>query len=487
MRTPDEIRAQLEGLRTEIRDLSDRDELSDDDEARFDTALDEHDTLVAELEQAEARAARVAEVRAAADAGVKQEAGVPDTFNVIVDRGDVFDLSTVRSTVADESQVERELTERARRVIGEQFDLLAPVHQETAEYKVRTVAPEHGYSIARHVLRTSSPAYISAWQKAMAGRHYELTDEERAALVTAEREYAVTEGRAATAGTAASGGNLVPTILDPTVIISNAGASNPFREISNIKTVININGWTGVTSEGVTASWDTEAAEVSDDAAVFAQPNVPVHKASAFVPGSIEAFEDIPTLVSEVGMMFADAKDRLEEAAFATGSGTNQPTGIVTSLIGGPNYTAMATNSAFAIGDVFSADEALGSRYQRNAKWVMNRVHLNDIREMGGTSYYTRTVTLDSLALGEVLGKPTYESTTMSSTLDGDTNNNIVYGDFNGYVIADRVGLRTEFIPHLFATGNNRPSGSRGLYAHWRVGADSVNDTGFVLLYNPST
>jgi len=57
-----------------------------------------------------------------------------------------------------------------------------------------------------------------------------------------------------------------------------------------------------------------------------------------------------------------------------------------------------------------------------------------------------------------------------------------VYGDFSNYVIADRVGTTVEFIPHLFATGNNRPSGQRGWYAYFRAGADSVNDGAFQLL-----
>ena len=54
-----------------------------------------------------------------------------------------------------------------------------------------------------------------------------------------------------------------------------------------------------------------------------------------------------------------------------------------------------------------------------------------------------------------------------------------VFGDFSNYVIADRIGLTVELIPHLFHTANNRPSGSRGWYAYYRVGADSVNDSAF--------
>ena len=47
-----------------------------------------------------------------------------------------------------------------------------------------------------------------------------------------------------------------------------------------------------------------------------------------------------------------------------------------------------------------------------------------------------------------------------------------------------RPGMNVEFVPHLFTTGSNRPSGQRGLYAWWRVGADSVNDLAFRLKQN---
>ncbi len=57
----------------------------------------------------------------------------------------------------------------------------------------------------------------------------------------------------------------------------------------------------------------------------------------------------------------------------------------------------------------------------------------------------------------------------------------LCYGDFMNYVIADRSSS-VEFIPHLFSTGNSRPTGQRGLYAYFRPDADSVNDGAFRLL-----
>ena len=40
--------------------------------------------------------------------------------------------------------------------------------------------------------------------------------------------------------------------------------------------------------------------------------------------------------------------------------------------------------------------------------------------------------------------------------------NLLVVGDFSNFLVAQRAGMSVELIPHLFATGNNRPSGQRG-------------------------
>ena len=81
-----------------------------------------------------------------------------------------------------------------------------------------------------------------------------------------------------------------------------------------------------------------------------------------------------------------------------------------------------------------------------------------------------------------VLGKPVLESSEMDSGIGTGTDNALVIGDFKNYLIADRVGLSVELIPHLFDVTNNRPTGQRGWYAWWRVGADSINDAAFRLL-----
>jgi HK97 family phage major capsid protein len=84
-----------------------------------------------------------------------------------------------------------------------------------------------------------------------------------------------------------------------------------------------------------------------------------------------------------------------------------------------------------------------------------------------------------------LLGRTAIEAEAMDGTIttSGAVHNYaLLFGDFSNFVITDRIGVSVEFIPHLFHTSNNRPSGQRGWYAYYRTGSDSVNDGAFRLL-----
>jgi HK97 family phage major capsid protein len=50
----------------------------------------------------------------------------------------------------------------------------------------------------------------------------------------------------------------------------------------------------------------------------------------------------------------------------------------------------------------------------------------------------------------------------------------LAYGDIgSAYRVVDRVGMAVEVIPHVFGE-EGAPTGQRGLYAHFRVGAKVI-------------
>lgn len=321
-------------------------------------------------------------------------------------------------------------------------------------------------------LATSSDAYVRGFGKLMGaqGDKSILDDDEQKAIV---RAMSLTDS---------AGGYLVPFQLDPTVINTAAGSHNQVRQISR-QVIATGDVWNGVSSAGVTGSWDAEAAEVSDDSPTLAQPTVPIHKLAIFVPISIEALQDAQNVAAEVGEMIAFEKDRLESVAFVTGTGSGQPTGIITALTGGSSVVASATTDTFAAADVYSVDSALPARHRVRSSWLAHRAIYNRIRQFdtsGGSQMWER---IGADVPAQLLGKGAFEAEAMDSSITALSDNLVLlFGDFQRYVIADRVGTTVEFIPHLFHTGANRPSGQRGWYAYARVGADSVDDGAFRLL-----
>jgi HK97 family phage major capsid protein len=81
----------------------------------------------------------------------------------------------------------------------------------------------------------------------------------------------------------ASGGYLLPYVLDPSIVLTNSSSANPFRRISRIEQTTS-NAWQGVSSAGVNAALVAEAATAADAApSDFAQIQVVPKKFAARV------------------------------------------------------------------------------------------------------------------------------------------------------------------------------------------------------------
>lgn len=379
-----------------------------------------------------------------------------------------WDLSEVRSFDRTKGEVGNELKSRALSAIERMSGANDLVRK--AGTSIIEQWDDEQASIARLCLATSSPEYLRAWSKMARGKGHMVTAEEQRAM---ERAMSLTDS---------SGGYLVPFQLDPTVIITSSGSMNQIRQIAR-SVVATGDVWNGVSAGEVSWSWAGEGTESTDDSPTFAQPSVTVHKAHGFVPISIEALGDEANVTAEVGRLLAQGKDSLEAKAFISGTGTGQPTGIETALAGGSSEVAAGTADTIVDDDVYALDNALPARYRGNASWLANRATFNEIRALGssGGSDMWERIGADRPAL--LMGRPAYEAEEAAKLADTAGSGDLVlyYGDFSNYVIADRIGMTVELIPHLVGA-NQRPTGQRGWYAYYRVGADSVNDDGFRVL-----
>jgi HK97 family phage major capsid protein len=368
------------------------------------------------------------------------------------------DLLQIKRGMVEPSEV----VERAKTAVER-----APRHmKDDARQQVTQLIEQEGVQsplIARHMLMTGSERYHEEFREFV------------------ETRYVGEALRAAMSLTAANGGYMVPFTLDPTIILTNSGIADPIRQIATIKQIAT-DDWNGVTSAGVSAEWLGEGVQAADASPTFGQPTITPRKAAAWVFGSYEMLAD-SGFASSLSTLLADAKARLEGAAFATGNtGASIPRGIVAAVAAvTASIVTAATTNAFVVGDVYRVADALRPRDAAKASWIANKRIYSLIRQMdtaGGSAFWA------NLGMGvpsQLLGQPQYEASTMASVVT--TGGNILLaGNFDQYVIVDRVGMSIMYEPMVKSTGSGRPTGQAGWFAFWRVGADVTDVDAFRLL-----
>lgn len=465
-RKSETLREEMEAIRAEIQVIEDAEEPTEDDLQRAQGLLDEWDAKKADFDAAVDREAKVDEVlRARLAEPEKVERPTERRGPEVIRTIEPFETheELYRSLISHGSFDERDTISRALKAVE-----TAPRHvDDRARERMDDLLHmdnRHAPLIARHMLMTGSPEYHEEFQTYVASRGNYVGEAMRAAMSLTD----------------AQGGYLVPFTLDPTIILTNAGAANPFRQISTIKTIAT-DTWNGVTSAGVTAEWTAEGTEAADASPTFGQPTITPKKADAWVFGSYEVLAD-SGFASELGRLLADAKDRLEAAAFATANtGATIPRGVVAAVAAvTASIVTSAATGAFAVGDVYNTSDALRPRDASQASWVANKKIFSLTRRFdtaGGSSFWA------NLGMGipnQLLGQPTYEASAMTGVVTAGANV-LLAGNFAEYYIVDRVGMAVMYDP-IVKGSNGRPTGQGGWFAFWRVGADVVDASAFRLL-----
>ena len=463
--TIEQVVSRIGEIRAELDELEAReDDFTDEDTERFDALMGEFDELEETRTALVERQAKMDAVRAAA----------ADPRNIIARSPQFVGGETADAPYGMDNvrKVNNLPNTEARKVALESVkrDETLP---DADKQQVRSLIEQDSQGrFARHFVAANSDEYRNAWAKVITGNEHALTGDEREAI-TAVRAASLTD---------AAGGFAVPANLDPTIISTKAAGLSPLRDISR-KAVISNDVWTGVSSAGITAAYAAEAAEAGDNAPTLAQPSVTPAKAHAFVPASIEVSQDWGSIAADLAEMFAEAKADLEATEFVTGSGSDAPNGFITALLAASTTSVVdaTTDLTFGLVDVYAVQEALPVVHRSRASWGANNAIINDIRQFGTANNYHGFTTDLTGGVSQLMGRPIYEVSAMDSAAGTDSEI-LVFGDFGKFLIVDRVGLTVEYIPHLFATGNNRPSGQRGWYAYWRSGSDVLDTNAFRVL-----
>jgi HK97 family phage major capsid protein len=316
---------------------------------------------------------------------------------------------------------------------------------------------DHPEQLAQRIVATGSPAYERAFGKAVT-----------------KKPLSADEQRALTLGSDEDGGYAVPFQLDPTVILTNDGVTNPLRSLAR---VVQITGkkWEGLTSEGITVTRKGETDEANDDSPTFDQPVVDTSRADGFVPFSVALEQSWSALRDELTMMLADAKATEEATSFVTGAGTaitgggTLPQGVLT---GATNIVETASAAALTRTDLFTLKGALPHRFRNNAQWLAEDSFYDAVRGLDEDGDIWAPLAADKGP--RLIGKPVNDASAMPAFALTAGKKIAIYGDFQrGFIIVDRIGMSVELIPQVFGP-NGRPTGQRGIFAWWFNGSKVI-------------
>ena len=370
------------------------------------------------------------------------------------------------------------LVSRAHQALDRADDL----SHDGREMIARAIDGRNGSGVAALTLARGSDAYLSGFLKLM------QAPETAAATFTPDEARAfsdVAHCRAALTTDTSTGGYAVPLSLDPTLsAIVNDGVANPFRANATRRIAVS-SPHRLVTSAGATASWTDEGAAWGDGSPAFDAVDVDLFKQTVLVQGSYEILEDGGRTIREsLPTLLADARDRLENAAFTLGSGSGAPFGIVARLAATTGSTVTCTTrgtfTSASSGDVMAMLAALPPRARQSkaAAWLAPIGIVNTIRTMSlGTDTGSMLTDLSAGNVPQLLGLPVHEASGMSSaTTSGSRPLAVV--DLSAYSIVEHAaGGTLQYIPAMFDQATGRPNGTAAWAFHTRIGADLVDPT----------
>lgn len=468
------LRSQLEALeaeraavKAELLEIVERDGAPTDDEtAQTRSLVTKAEELTPKADELRSEIARLEAVLNTPERSV--ERSVPTMF-------------VRQSNPLDDESVQYGPTEQVRGAARTAVENIphTPDHVKADLYRSLSAADDPRGTLARHMIAASRPAYRSAFAKLISGNTWSLT---------ADEQRAVEHVRAASL-TDASGGYAVPTVLDPTLILTGAHdglVPNAIRQLANVRQITGDN-LNLVSTAGVTAAWALEGAEATDAAPTLASLTLTPYKAHVAIPFTVEIQGDWAGMEASMRRLMMVAKDDLEQETFVTGNGSNKPHGLFYDIY--TNYTgqvqASAGSNTFTAPDVYALAQKVAARYRGRGSWIADEVTYDAIRGFATSSI--KDIFQESIALdrpGTILGRPAYGNPQVDATYGSGENYIMAFGDINAaYTIVDRVGMSVELVPHLFGTGTNLPNGTRALYAWWRTGARVV-DSGAVAVLN---
>jgi HK97 family phage major capsid protein len=453
--------------------------------------LDVNDPVAMSLLAPAARHAIMAQARAAVPATPAHRS--PATRSAMARAAGVYGLT--RDSILEPDVLLRapygEVRDFALAQIERHSATLTPAAQDRLEELCRTRTSEQdGRIISQHVAITSSPAYCSAFSKALRFARPDWDRGETLAIQRYRELRSRIESRAMTEG--GTTGLAIPVLIDPSIILTTMDKAEILSPNGGCKTVvITTNAWKGVSSAGVTLAFDAEDVAAPDAGLTLAQPVIPVYKADGVITVSLEMAQDYPSFSDEALTLFNGALADNISNYTAVGSGTNVPTGIFTAMSSTttPPHVKVTTAGSICGNDIRSVFGSLAERYRQSASWLMSPSVAQEISALAAPSvsnglaphdWVPGYATQPTLLLGRPVLISSYAPAFSSTT---GAANYCVVGDFSRFLLVSRVGTGIELLPSVpNLPASNLPTGQRALYYQSRWGSGPTDVLAFRIL-----
>ena len=264
------------------------------------------------------------------------------------------------------------------------------------------------------------------------------------------------EAKAMSIGSGADGGFLVPVPAESEILRRMATIS-PVRSLATVTAISGNQLKKAFSITGPATGWVGEAdprpLSANQQLIDLSFPAMEIYAMPAATQALLDdaVFNIEQWVADEVYTVFAEQ----EGAAFVNGNGVNKPTGFLNYtkvaqsawVAGKTGYVASGVAGGFAAGNpsdiLFDAIYALKAGYRRNGTFLMNRKTQAAIRKFKTTTgeyLWAPPSTLGAPAT--LISFPVAEAEDMPDIATGSFS--IAVGDFQrGYVVVDRVGIRT--------------------------------------------
>jgi HK97 family phage major capsid protein len=275
-------------------------------------------------------------------------------------------------------------------------------------------------------------------------------------------------------GVDTDGGYLVPTEFERQ-IVAGLDDMNIMRTLAKvIKTSSDRNIPMADTTS--TASWVGENGTIPDSGVTFGQKTLGAYKLTDKIKVSVELLADsMFDIESYLAADFARAFGAAEEAAFLTGTGTGQPTGLF-AAVGGGSIGVTTAGAAITFDDVLNLVYSLKSAYRRKAAFIMNDATVGSIRKLkDGNGQYLWQPALAQGQPDRLFGYPLYTSPYAPTVLAGGFA--AAFGDYSNYWIAERSARTLQRLNELYAE-----TGQVGFLATQRIDGKVILAEGIKLL-----